>query len=104
MGSFAAGPAVRRTGPVEERPEPQRIAAHVPRRPLPLPTTQSLTAKYTLGKELGRGQFGITFECTDKSTGEKLACKAISKQKLKCDLASRPRQRYCGLDGIGPMP
>lgn len=40
---------------------------------------------YSLGRELGRGQFGITFECTDKSTGERLACKAISKMKLKTD-------------------
>lgn len=45
--------------------------------------SEPLTAKFTLGKELGRGQFGITFECTDKTNGDKLACKAISKQKLK---------------------
>ncbi|KAH9620078.1 hypothetical protein KSS87_005316 [Heliosperma pusillum] len=37
---------------------------------------------YTLGKELGRGQFGVTYLCTDKNTGQQLACKSISKKKL----------------------
>ncbi|KAL9236304.1 hypothetical protein vseg_010991 [Gypsophila vaccaria] len=37
---------------------------------------------YALGKELGRGQFGVTYLCTDRATGEQLACKSISKKKL----------------------
>jgi calcium-dependent protein kinase len=37
---------------------------------------------YTIGKELGRGQFGITHLCTHKVTGEKFACKIIAKRKL----------------------
>ncbi|XP_058072446.1 calcium-dependent protein kinase 19-like [Magnolia sinica] len=37
---------------------------------------------YTIGKELGRGQFGITYLCTEKSTGLQYACKTISKRKL----------------------
>ncbi|KAH9606305.1 hypothetical protein KSS87_000220 [Heliosperma pusillum] len=37
---------------------------------------------YTLGKELGRGQFGVTYLCTDKNSGQQLACKSISKKKL----------------------
>eukprot|EP00250_Pteridium_aquilinum_P015417 c22565_g7_i1 orf=1-510(-) len=53
---------------------------------------------YDMGRELGRGQFGITYLCTSKSTGEKssrktylctnkstgetLACKSILKAKL----------------------
>lgn len=37
---------------------------------------------YTLGKELGRGQFGVTYLCTENSTGMKYACKSISKRKL----------------------
>lgn len=37
---------------------------------------------YTLGKELGRGQFGITYLCTEKSTGHVYACKSILKRKL----------------------
>ncbi|WVY91276.1 hypothetical protein V8G54_036790 [Vigna mungo] len=37
---------------------------------------------YTLGKELGRGQFGVTYLCTENSTGLQYACKSISKRKL----------------------
>ncbi|GLT34395.1 hypothetical protein SLA2020_089130 [Shorea laevis] len=37
---------------------------------------------YNLDKELGRGQFGITYLCTEKATGTKYACKSISHQKL----------------------
>ncbi|KAD0637535.1 hypothetical protein R6Q59_012364 [Mikania micrantha] len=37
---------------------------------------------YHIGKELGRGQFGVTYLCTEKATGLKYACKSISKRKL----------------------
>ncbi|XP_010923909.1 calcium-dependent protein kinase 2 isoform X1 [Elaeis guineensis] len=37
---------------------------------------------YTLGKELGRGQFGVTYLCTEMATGKRYACKSISKRKL----------------------
>ncbi|KAI4316988.1 hypothetical protein L6164_024905 [Bauhinia variegata] len=37
---------------------------------------------YTLEKELGRGQFGITYLCTEKATGRKYACKSIARRKL----------------------
>ncbi|CAN1266023.1 Calcium-dependent protein kinase 3, partial [Linum perenne] len=39
--------------------------------------------KYILGRELGRGEFGITYLCTDRETKESLACKSISKRKLR---------------------
>lgn len=39
--------------------------------------------RYKLGKELGRGEFGITCCCTDLETGETFACKTISKRRLK---------------------
>ena len=44
--------------------------------------TQDVTALYTLGRVLGRGQFGTTRLAEDKVTGEQLACKSISKRKL----------------------
>ncbi|CAN1171943.1 Calcium-dependent protein kinase 32, partial [Linum perenne] len=37
---------------------------------------------YELGGELGRGEFGITYLCTDKESGATFACKSISKKKL----------------------
>ncbi|TVT99461.1 hypothetical protein EJB05_55130, partial [Eragrostis curvula] len=43
---------------------------------------EDVKASYSVGKELGRGQFGVTHLCTHKPTGEKLACKTIAKRKL----------------------
>ncbi|CAL9078323.1 unnamed protein product [Musa textilis] len=43
---------------------------------------EDVGATYSLGKELGRGQFGVTHLCTHKATGENLACKTIAKRKL----------------------
>ena len=42
-----------------------------------------ITDKYLLSKELGRGEFGITYLCTEKVTKHVLACKSISKRKLR---------------------
>ncbi|XP_004513770.1 calcium-dependent protein kinase 8-like [Cicer arietinum] len=47
------------------------------------PTGREIGLKYDLGRELGRGEFGITYLCKDKETGEELACKSISKSKLR---------------------
>lgn len=44
---------------------------------------EDIKKHYTLGKELGRGQFGITYLCTENSTGNTYACKSILKRKLK---------------------
>lgn len=41
-----------------------------------------VTAEYNLGKVLGKGQFGTTRLAVRKDTGEKFACKSISKRKL----------------------
>ncbi|KAH7560773.1 hypothetical protein JRO89_XS10G0097800 [Xanthoceras sorbifolium] len=43
---------------------------------------EDVKSVYTIGKELGRGQFGITHLCTNKATGEQFACKTIAKRKL----------------------
>ncbi|KAL3528303.1 hypothetical protein ACH5RR_007625 [Cinchona calisaya] len=47
-----------------------------------IPRTR-ISDKYILGRELGRGEFGITYLCTDRETREALACKSISKKKLR---------------------
>nr|ACG37185.1 calcium-dependent protein kinase, isoform AK1 [Zea mays] len=39
--------------------------------------------KYVLDRELGRGEFGVTYLCMDRGTKELLACKSISKRKLR---------------------
>ncbi|CAM8978526.1 unnamed protein product [Rhodiola kirilowii] len=43
---------------------------------------EDVKSVYTIGKELGRGQFGVTHLCTHKVTGEQFACKTIAKRKL----------------------
>ncbi|KAL0453091.1 UNVERIFIED_CONTAM: Calcium-dependent protein kinase [Sesamum latifolium] len=47
------------------------------------PTGHDIEEFYELGRELGRGEFGVTYLCTDKTTGEVFACKSISKKKLR---------------------
>ncbi|KAF5735793.1 hypothetical protein HS088_TW15G01309 [Tripterygium wilfordii] len=47
------------------------------------PTGRDISAQYDLGREVGRGEFGVTYLCTDVNTGEKYACKSISKKKLR---------------------
>ncbi|KAG8371934.1 hypothetical protein BUALT_Bualt12G0014400 [Buddleja alternifolia] len=47
------------------------------------PTGHNIGEFYELGRELGRGEFGITYMCTDKTSGELFACKSISKKKLR---------------------
>ncbi|KAJ9139937.1 hypothetical protein P3X46_030629 [Hevea brasiliensis] len=44
--------------------------------------TSNLKDRYVLGEQLGWGQFGVIRMCTDRSTGEKLACKSIAKDRL----------------------
>ncbi|KAK8716402.1 hypothetical protein V6N13_043711 [Hibiscus sabdariffa] len=46
--------------------------------------TPSLAEHYSLGKKLGQGQFGTTYLCTQKPTGQQYACKSIPKRKLIC--------------------
>lgn len=47
------------------------------------PTGHEIEKVYELGKELGRGEFGVTYLATETSTGEVYACKSISKKKLR---------------------
>ncbi|XP_024390810.1 calcium-dependent protein kinase 2 [Physcomitrium patens] len=86
-GGHAARPSSGAT-PSERPPGP--MSAPMPR---PRPTSYSangvlgkplvdIRQTYSLGRELGRGQFGVTYLCTHKTTGEILACKSIAKRKL----------------------
>ncbi|XP_028782877.1 calcium-dependent protein kinase 4-like [Neltuma alba] len=46
--------------------------------------TPRLRDHYLVGKKLGQGQFGTTYLCTHKVSGEQYACKSIPKRKLLC--------------------
>lgn len=60
-------------------PKPAKAAPIGPVLGRPMEDVKSI---YSIGKELGRGQFGITHLCTNKVTGEQFACKTIAKRKL----------------------
>ncbi|KAB1215199.1 Calcium-dependent protein kinase isoform 2 [Morella rubra] len=62
-------------------PVPTTKPAHRPDTILGKPY-EDVKLYYTLGKELGRGQFGVTYLCIENSTGGNYACKSISKRKL----------------------
>ncbi|KAF5476929.1 hypothetical protein F2P56_003617 [Juglans regia] len=75
---------------VERKPNP--YAEDSIRSPAPIRVLKDIVSlthrtrigdKYILGRELGRGEFGITYLCTDRETKEALACKSISKRKLR---------------------
>ncbi|XP_064994173.1 calcium-dependent protein kinase 10-like [Musa acuminata AAA Group] len=83
-------PKTRQHKPHRPRPNPYAEdtigspSLHVLKDVVPLGRHRSrIGDKYVLGSELGRGEFGITYLCTDKETREALACKSISKRKLR---------------------
>eukprot|EP00249_Psilotum_nudum_P006546 c19868_g1_i1 orf=311-1795(-) len=43
---------------------------------------EDVRATYTLGRELGRGQFGVTHLCAHNLSGELYACKCLTKHNL----------------------
>ncbi|XP_057521432.1 calcium-dependent protein kinase 1-like isoform X1 [Amaranthus tricolor] len=71
---------------------------HPPRRPQPQPSHhppsssnagrvlgrpfEDIRSTYTFGRQLGRGQFGITYLVTHKKSKQKFACKSIANHKL----------------------
>ncbi|GLT83553.1 hypothetical protein SLE2022_018360 [Rubroshorea leprosula] len=96
-----------RAPPPQPQPQPQHHHRHLPEKPAapapwkpgapiiaPSPRSvqksdtilgkpyEDVKLHYTFGKELGKGQFGVTFLCTENSTGKQYACKTISKKKL----------------------
>ncbi|CAE5957897.1 unnamed protein product [Arabidopsis arenosa] len=66
-------------GEFTRSPAPIRVLKDV----IPMSHQTQISDKYILGRELGRGEFGITYLCTDRETHEALACKSISKRKLR---------------------
>ncbi|KAK6153366.1 hypothetical protein DH2020_013005 [Rehmannia glutinosa] len=69
-------PRERYPNPYARSPAPIRVLKDF------FPRTR-ISDKYVLGRELGRGEFGVTYLCTDRETREALACKSISKKKLR---------------------
>ncbi|KAJ0971502.1 hypothetical protein J5N97_019461 [Dioscorea zingiberensis] len=72
-GSITVLPSSKASPPPGPRPALGRVLG----RPM-----ADVREAYTFGRELGRGQFGVTYLVTDRRTGERLACKSIATRKL----------------------
>lgn len=44
---------------------------------------ENIEDRYLVDRELGRGEFGVTYLCIERDSRELLACKSISKRKLR---------------------
>jgi calcium-dependent protein kinase len=64
------------------------------------PTGRDIAERYELGAELGRGEFGVTYLCTDRALGEALACKSISKKKLRTPVGVEDVRREVEIMGV----
>ncbi|PKA45643.1 Calcium-dependent protein kinase isoform 2 [Apostasia shenzhenica] len=88
LNSYQAAPPPQETRYAASSPLKPNPPAPSP--PKPAPPYDTILGKafddvrtyYTFGKELGRGQFGVTYLCTETATGRSYACKSISKRKL----------------------
>ncbi|KAG6437171.1 hypothetical protein SASPL_102082 [Salvia splendens] len=76
---------------VTEKPKPPHKKANAVKRKMSIglevdsvlkTKTGHLKQRFDLGEKLGHGQFGTTFLCTERKTGNKFACKSIAKRKL----------------------
>ncbi|OIW04179.1 hypothetical protein TanjilG_00739 [Lupinus angustifolius] len=70
-------PSSKPSPPPSSKPAKQAPIGPVLGRPM-----EDVKATYSIGKELGRGQFGVTHLCTHKASGKQYACKTIAKRKL----------------------
>ncbi|TVU04808.1 hypothetical protein EJB05_47943, partial [Eragrostis curvula] len=60
---------------------------------VPKTTAAEFARRYVLGKELGRGEFGVTRRCRDAATGEALACKTIRRHRRRNGTATTAARR-----------
>ncbi|XP_072967028.1 calcium-dependent protein kinase 1-like [Typha angustifolia] len=88
----AGGGSDRRPPASPPPPKPQKSSQKLPHQTSKTPSQpmgrvlgrpmEDVRATYTFGRELGRGQFGVTYLVTHRTSGEHFACKSISARKL----------------------
>ncbi|KAH7675471.1 Non-specific serine/threonine protein kinase protein [Dioscorea alata] len=61
-----------------------------------------LSDDYLLGAELGRGEFGVTYLCTHRTSRELLACKSIPKRKLRTAIDVQDVRREVAIMAVLP--
>lgn len=67
-------------------PPPHKSVSVRPINVVANPAPGDIFDKYQFGKELGRGEFGVTYRCVDTETGKAFACKKIAKTKLRSEI------------------
>ncbi|XP_041027861.1 calcium-dependent protein kinase 13 [Juglans microcarpa x Juglans regia] len=72
--SFSGQDHARRDSSAGKKP-PIRVLTGLPK--------ENIEERYLVDRELGRGEFGVTYLCIDRESRELLACKSISKRKLR---------------------
>lgn len=73
--SFSGHDRARKHASAAGKKLPITVLADVPK--------ENIEDKYLVDRELGRGEFGITYLCIDRASKELLACKSIPKRKLR---------------------
>ncbi|PKA63069.1 Calcium-dependent protein kinase 17 [Apostasia shenzhenica] len=75
-------PATRISSVAVDAPSPQKPVKPIQIGPVLGRPMADVRTHYSIGKELGRGQFGVTHLCTHRSSGRQFALKTIAKRKL----------------------
>ncbi|XP_076948172.1 calcium-dependent protein kinase 24-like [Bidens hawaiensis] len=86
-----------------KRKKPQRPIYIRPARLIEDTAGKNIYDRYEIGKELGRGEFGVSYECQDITTGERVACKRILKSKLRAEIDVEDVRREVAIMRYMPM-
>ncbi|KAG6735409.1 hypothetical protein POTOM_061985 [Populus tomentosa] len=73
--SFSGHDHGKKNSTAKKTPQPIRVLTGVPK--------ENIEERYLVDRELGRGEFGVTYLCIERDSRELLACKSISKRKLR---------------------
>ncbi|KAF9665211.1 hypothetical protein SADUNF_Sadunf16G0098800 [Salix dunnii] len=73
--SFSGHDHGKKDSTAKKTPQPIRVLTGVPK--------ENIEERYLVDRELGRGEFGVTYLCIERDSRELLACKSISKRKLR---------------------
>ncbi|KAI5561287.1 hypothetical protein POPTR_016G117200v4 [Populus trichocarpa] len=73
--SFSGQDHGKKNSTAKKTPQPIRVLTGVPK--------ENIEERYLVDRELGRGEFGVTYLCIERDSRELLACKSISKRKLR---------------------
>uniref|UniRef100_A0A6N2K758 non-specific serine/threonine protein kinase n=1 Tax=Salix viminalis TaxID=40686 RepID=A0A6N2K758_SALVM len=73
--SFSGHDHGKKDSTAKKTTQPIRVLTGVPK--------ENIEERYLVDRELGRGEFGVTYLCIERDSRELLACKSISKRKLR---------------------